>query len=179
MVPALLGLCYWPYLTRQGVIAGLLIGLLVVTLTEAVGLRWLGISAWGRWPLTVHAAVWGLLANVVVAVLLSAFTYDDKARKAECHRWLAAQTLLAPRRRRWVWPIALLTALWLLFAAGPGAVIGNSLFGDPNVPDSWRFGIPSIWAWQLGGWALGVVLLALLAYGLRLSTADLPIRSEK
>ena len=27
--------------------------------------------------------------------------------------------------------------------------------------------------------ALGVVLLALLAYGLRLSTADPPIRSEK
>ena len=179
MVPALLGLCYWPYLTRQGVIAGLLIGLLVVTLTEALGLRWLGISAWGRWPLTVHAAVWGLLANFTVAVLLSAFTRDDAARKAECHRWLAAQTLLAPRRRRWVWPIALLTVLWLLFAAGPGAVIGNSLFGDPNVSDSWRFGMPSIWAWQLGGWALGVVLLALLAYGLRLSTADPPIRSEK
>ncbi|MDG4585653.1 MAG: sodium:solute symporter family protein [Candidatus Competibacter sp.] len=171
MVPALVAVCYWPFLTRQGVTAGLLVGLVTVTLTEAAGLRWFGIAAWGRWPLTVHAAAWGLLANFGVAILLSAFTRDDAERKAECHRWLAEHAALPPRKRRWVPLIAGLTVLWLSFAAGPGAVIGNSLFGDPNRPATWLFGIPSIWAWQMLGWAAGVGILALLAYFLELSTA--------
>ena len=171
MVPALVAVCYWPFLTRQGVIAGLLVGLVTVTLTEAAGLRWFGITAWGRWPLTVHAAAWGLLANFGIAILVSAFTHDDAERKAECHRWLAEHAGLPPRKRRWVLPIAVLTVLWLLFAAGPGAVFGNNLFGDPNRPAEWLFGIPSIWAWQMLGWAVGVGVLALLAYFLELSTA--------
>ena len=142
MVPALVAVCYWPFLTRQGVTAGLLVGLVTVTLTEAAGLRWFGIAAWGRWPLTIHAAAWGLLANFGIAILVSAFTHDDAERKAECHRWLAEHAALPPRKRRWVLPIAVLTVLWLLFAAGPGAVFGNNLFGDPNRPAEWLFGIP-------------------------------------
>jgi Na+/proline symporter len=171
MVPALTAVCYWPFLTRQGVTAGLLLGLVAVTLTEAAGLRWFGITGWGRWPLTIHAAAWGLLANFGLAILVSALTRDDAERKAECHRWLAERTALPPHKRRWVWPIAILTGLWLLIAAGPGAVIGNTVFGDPNAPATWLFGIPSIWAWQIGGWAVGVGLLALLAYFLELSVA--------
>ena len=170
MAPALVGVCYWPFLTRRGVIAGLLAGLVVVTLTEAVGLHGFGIDAWGRWPLTIHAAAWGLLANFGVAILLSAFARDDVERKAECHRWLTERTALPPHKRRWVWPITALVLLWLLFAAGPGAVIGNTLFGNPNDPATWSFGFPSIWVWQLCGWAVGVGLLALLAYFLELGT---------
>ncbi|HHW76490.1 MAG TPA: sodium:solute symporter family protein [Xanthomonadaceae bacterium] len=171
MAPALVAVCYWPFLTRQGVIAGLLVGLAAVTLTEAVGLHWFGIDAWGRWPLTVHAAAWGLLANFGVATLLSAFTRDDADRKAEWHRWLAERTVLPPLKRRWIVPMLMLTLSWLLFAAGPGAVLGNTLFGDPNDPATWRFGIPSIWVWQVLGWAVGVGLLALLAYFLEFGTA--------
>ncbi|HOW76172.1 MAG TPA: sodium:solute symporter family protein [Candidatus Competibacteraceae bacterium] len=171
MVPALTAVCYWPFLTRQGVTAGLLLGLVAVTLTEAAGLRWFGITVWGRWPLTIHAAAWGLLANFGVAMLISALTRDDAERKLECHRWLAERTALPPHKRRWVWPIAILTGLWLLIVAGPGAIIGNTLFGDPNAPATWLFGIPSIWAWQMGGWAVGVGLLALLAYFLELGVA--------
>ena len=181
MAPALVAVCYWPFLTRQGVTAGLLVGLAAVTLTEAAGLRGFGIDAWGRWPLTIHAAAWGLLANFGVAILLSAFTRDDAERKVECHRWLAERAALPPSKRRWVLPIAALTLLWLLIAAGPGAVLGNTLFGNPNEPATWWFGIPSIWAWQLGGWAVGVGLLAVLAYTLGLGTAgpESPATSEK
>ena len=181
MAPALVGVCYWPFLTRQGVIAGLLVGLVVVTLTEAVGLSKLGIDAWGRWPLTIHAAAWGLLANFGVAISLSAFTRDDPEHKTECHRWLDEQTRLPSRKRRWVRPITVLMLLWMGFAAGPGAVLGNTLFGDPADPTTWLFGFPSIWVWQLGGWAIGVGLLAALAYFLELSVptpADRPPTSE-
>lgn len=168
MVPALTGACYWPFLTRQGVTTGLLTGLAVVTATDGVGLRELGMDIWGRWPLTIHAAAWGLLANFGVALLVSAFTRDDAERKAEWHRWLAARTTRSPSKRRWSPLVAALTVLWLLVAAGPGAVIGNALFGDPNEPATWLFGIPPIWVWQLGGWAIGVGLLFLLAYVLEL-----------
>jgi len=173
MVPALVGACYWPFLTRQGVIAGLLVGLVAVTATDGIGigLHGVGINVWGRWPLTVHAAAWGLLANFGIVFLVSVFTHDDVDRKAEWHCWLAEQTTLSRCKRRWVLPIAMLALLWLLIAAGPGAVVGNTLFGDPDKPASWLFGVPPIWVWQLCGWAVGVWLLFLLAYVLEMSVA--------
>ncbi|HOB62280.1 MAG TPA: sodium:solute symporter [Candidatus Competibacteraceae bacterium] len=174
MTPALVAVCYWSFPTRQGIIAGLLVGLAAVTLTEAAGLRWFGITAWGRWPLTIHAAVWGLAANWAVTLLTSAFTRDDAAHKADWHRWLAERTALPAHKRRWVLPIATLTGLWMLFAIGPGAVIGNTWFGTPDAPTSWLFGIPPIWTWQLLGWAVGAGLLALLTYYLELGCAPRP-----
>ncbi len=171
MVPALTAMCYWPFLTRQGVIAGLLSGLAAVTITDGAVLQGFGMELWGHRPLTIHAAAWGLLANFNVALAVSAFTCDDVARKSEWHRRLAEQTALPPHKRRWVLPVAALTLLWLLVAAGPGAVVGNTLFGDPNEPATWLFGVPSVWVWQLGGWAVGVGLLFLLAYVLELGVA--------
>ena len=41
----------------------------------------------------------------------------------------------------------------------PRPVIGNTAFGDPNELSTWWFGIPSIWAWQVLGWASGVGLI--------------------
>ena len=58
-----------------------------------------------------------------------------------------------------------------MFAIGPGAVIGNSIFGAPSDPSSWMFGIPSIWAWQILWWAIGVFMMWFLAYKMELSTA--------
>ncbi|CDH45933.1 hypothetical protein [Candidatus Contendibacter odensensis] len=121
--------------------------------------------------MTILAAVWGLLVNFGMAVLVSAVTRDDVERKMECHRWLTEQTRLSPHQRCWVWPIAALTVLWLLVAVGPGAVIGTTLFGDPEQPATWLFGVPSIWVWQLCGWAVGVGVLFLLAYFLEMGVA--------
>jgi solute:Na+ symporter, SSS family len=56
MWPALIAVCYWPFLTRQGVVTGLIAGLITVTVTDATGPAWLGIPTWGRWPLTIHTA---------------------------------------------------------------------------------------------------------------------------
>ena len=64
----------------------------------------------------------------------------------------------------------LLTLAWFFFGIGPGAVIGNTVFGDPNDPTTWLFGIPSIWTWQLLFWALGVFMMWFLAYKLEMST---------
>jgi len=171
MWPALLAICYWPFLTRQGVTAGLLTGLVVVMLTESVGQRWLGIGAWGRWPLTIHAAGWGIVANLGVAVVVSLFSHDDDLRKREFHELLRQRAALPAVRRRWIGPAWGFTILWLLFAVGPGAVLGNRLFGDPDDPASWWFGIPSLWVWQVLAWLTGVGLLWFLAYYLGMGTA--------
>ena len=57
--------------------------------------------------------------------------------------------------------------LWAFLALGPGATIGNYLFGEP--PAQWALDIPSIWGWQLIWWVAGVLLVWFLSYGLRLS----------
>ena len=49
-------------------------------------------------------------------------------------------------------------------------MIGNTLFGDPNDPSGWLFGMPSIWTWQIVMWAAGAVLMWFLAYRVGLST---------
>jgi hypothetical protein len=66
----------------------------------------------------------------------------------------------------------IITLAWFFFGIGPGAVIGNDIFGDPNAgtPDAWTFGIPSIWAWQILFWLLGVGMMWFLAYKLEMST---------
>jgi hypothetical protein len=49
-------------------------------------------------------------------------------------------------------------------------VIGNDIFGAPDAGvDGWTFGIPSIWAWQLLFWGLGVFMMWFLAYWMELS----------
>ncbi len=170
MWPALIAVCYWRFLTRRGVEAGLVVGLVVVTLTESIGPQWFGITAWGRWPLTVHSAGWGIVFNLAVAVLVSLLTRDEGTPKAEVHALIREHAGLAPGKRRLV-PLAWgLTLLWFLFVMGPGAVLGNTVFGDPSDPASWWFGMPSIWVWQILGWALGVALMWFLAYYMELAT---------
>ena len=51
------------------------------------------------------------------------------------------------------------------------AVIGNDIFGAPNAGvDGWTFGMPSIWAWQILFWLLGVGMMWFLAYKMEMST---------
>lgn len=178
MWPALVGICYWSFLTRQGVAAGLIAGLVVVTLTEGIGRQWFGITAWGRWPLTIHAAGWGIAANFAVAIFVSSLTQGDRDHKLAFHRVVRAGAALPPSKRALV-PLAWALALaWFVFAVGPGAIIGNTLFGDPNDPSTWLLGIPSLWLWQLLGWALGVALMWFLAYRMGLATtADIGSRA--
>jgi solute:Na+ symporter, SSS family len=170
MVPALIGVCYWPFLTRQGVALGLVGGLITVTLTDSVGLLWPDLLPWGRWPLTIHSAGWGVLVNVGVAILVSLVTQDDWDRKKMIHAVLREHAALRPDRRRLV-PVAWgLTILWFVLAIGPGVVVGNTTFGTPNDPETWWLGMPSIWIWQILMWALGVGLMWFLAYRMGLST---------
>jgi Na+/proline symporter len=170
MWPALIAVCYWPWLTRAGVVLGLIAGLIGVTLTESIGQTWFGITAWGRWPLTIHSAGWGIFCNLGVALIVSAITRDDMDRKMEFHNFLAQHAALPPDKKKLV-PVAwILTLGWFFFAIGPGVVIGNWVFGSPTDTASWMFGMPSIWAWQLVWWVIGVFMMWFLAYVMQMST---------
>jgi len=171
MWPALIAICFWPWLTRTGVTLGLIAGLIAVTCTESIGAA-LGISAWGRWPLTIHSAGWGIFFNLGIAIIVSFFTQnsEDLSHKMKFHNFLKEYAGLSTEKRNLI-PIAwIITLLWFFFGIGPGAVIGNWVFGDPTNPDTWIFGIPSIWAWQILFWVIGVYMMWMIAYKMEFST---------
>jgi Na+/proline symporter len=171
MWPALLAVCYFPWLTRAGITIGLAVGLVAVVCTETVGQN-LGITAWGRWPLTIHSAGWGIIFNLGIAVLISAVTQSkaEYEHKMKYHSFLAEHASL-PESKRGMIPLAwIITLVWFFFGIGPGAVIGNQIFGNPNDAATWIFGMPSIWAWQILWWALGVFMMWFLAYKMQMST---------
>ena len=172
MWPALIAVCWWPWLTREGVTLGLIAGLIGVTLTESIGADWFGIDAWGRWPLTIHSAGWGILFNFGVAILVSLVTQRraDFDHRMTFHSFLREHASLPASKRNLIPRAWAITLIWFVFAIGPGAVIGNYIFGTPTDPSSWLFAIPSIWAWQLLWWALGVFMMWYLAYKMELST---------
>jgi Na+/proline symporter len=169
MYVPLIATLYWPWLTRQGVVAGLICGMFAVFLTFRFDL---GLP-WGYNPLTIFAAGWGILFNLPVAILVSLFTQPDKQeqdRKMEYHNFLREHASLKPEKRhliKWGW---IITCVWYFFAIGPGCVIGNTLFGDPAKPATWANGMPSIWIWQIIWWLLGIAMMWFLAYKLEMST---------
>ncbi len=169
MWPSLIAVCWWPWLTRAGVVLGLIAGLIAVTLTESIGAQFM---PWGRWPLTIHSAGWGIIFNLGIAILVSAATQnrEDLAHKMTFHNFLREHASL-PASKKGLVPVAwIITLVWFFFGIGPGAVIGNTIFGNPNNPATWIFGMPSIWAWQLLWWALGVFMMWFLAYKMEMST---------
>ena len=169
----LASICYFPWFTRQGVTYGMAAGIVAVMLTESVGQKMFGGSLpWGRWPWTMHSAFWGMFFNLGIATVVSSMTQNasDRAHRQKYHDFLAQHAGL-PASKQGLKPVAIaITVAWLFFGIGPGAVIGNDIFGAPNDYASWTFGIPSIWAWQILFWALGCGMMWFLAYKMEMST---------
>ncbi len=177
MWPSLMSVCYFPWFTRQGITVGLALGILAVIFTENFGAQiagWFDVTLpWGRWPLTMHSAFWGILFNLGGAVIISAMTQNDAELKhrMKFHDFLREHAALSPEKRKLVPTAWVLTLIWFFFGIGPGAVIGNTIFGDPNGGvEAWMFGMPSIWAWQILWWAIGVFMMWFLAYKMEMST---------
>ena len=172
--PSLLAATRFPWITRSAALLGLVAGVIAVILTEPIGQRLTaGALPWGRWPWTIHSGIWGMFFNIVVCLAVSATASKDTEwqRRNQFHQFLT-QFASINQPRRWLKPVAGITVLvWMFFAIGPGAVIGNILFGEPNAGyEAWNFGIPSIWAWQIIWWAIGVGMVWYLAYRLEQST---------
>jgi Na+/proline symporter len=177
LLPALAAICWLPWITRRAAVSGLIAGLVAVLFTDKLGLtlaQFVGVDLpWGRWPWTIHSAGWGIVCNVAVCLIVSLLTQSVAGgeRRMKFHAFLSEAGAQSPGKAFWR-PVAwALTLAWFFFAVGPGLVIGTDLFGAPNAGSAaWIFGIPSIWAWQILWWALGVLLIWLLAYKLEMST---------
>lgn len=185
LLPAMLGLCWVPWFTRAGVVTGLIGGTIIVVFTEPPGL--IGFEGlfldlpWGRWPLTIHSAGWGLALNLLACVMVSLATQDtvEGAGRARLHGALRNTAPVdygasGARTAKWA-----LTLLWTFFAIGPGAILGNDFFSKPMFSDSEAtLGVPSLWVWQIMFWLAGVMLTWWLAYPVGLSVISGDVRGS-
>lgn len=175
MWPSLLAVCYIPWFTRMGIISGFVTGFITVLLTEPMGqifLTGFDVSVpWQPWPLSIHSAVWGLIINLFTVVMVSAISQTRARfdRHMIYHHYLRQHAGVASGRKSLI-PLAWIVVLvWFFFGTGPGAVVGNWIFGDPQKSENWMFGIPSLWAWQIAWFVFGVFMVWLLAKRIGLS----------
>ena len=178
MYPALIGLCYYKGFTTKGVVYGLIVGLIAVTLTDKTS-AWFGVP-WGAYPLTIHSAGWGIFFNLLTTFSVSKFFVEsnaEKEMKEKKHQLLQAVTGLNTERKKKVKLAWALTLFWFLVGFGPFATIGNDLFSNPNSPSLWApFGLPSLWVWQLVFLGYGIFVMWFLAFHMGMSE---PIDPEK
>ncbi len=177
----LLGVTWLRWMTRPAAATGVAFGLAGVALTEPLGyeiLSFFGLELpWGRWPWTIHSAVWGMAANLAVALIISAITNREAfGEEALDVRRFLQNALRVSRRAQALRSVAWAAVLiWLFFAVGPGLEFGNVAFGVPGVGRGWVLGMPSLWAWSALFWVLGVGLLWFLAYKLEMAS---PVTAE-
>ena len=178
MYPALIGICYYKGFTTKGVVYGLIVGLIAVTLTDKTS-AWFGVP-WGAYPLTIHSAGWGIFFNLLTTFSVSKFFVEsnaEKEMKEKKHQLLQAVTGLNTERKKKVKLAWALTLFWFLVGFGPFATIGNDLFSNPNSPSLWApFGLPSLWVWQLVFLGYGIFVMWFLAFYMGMSE---PIDPEK
>ena len=181
MYPALIGICYYRGFTTKGVVFGLVVGLITVTLTDKTS-AWFGVP-WGAYPLTIHSAGWGIFFNLLTTFIVSRFSGESDAAKvvkAKKHKLLQSITGMTPKRKKKIKLAWGLTLVWFLVGFGPFATIGNDFFSDPNSPALWApFGLPSLWVWQLMFLGYGIFVMWFLAFHMGFSEPIDPKKVEK
>ena len=174
MFVPLIAMCYISWLTAQGVSLGIVVGIIAVFFTESVGQIIFGdLIVWNKWPLTIHSSVWGLAFNIAAATAISFITQNTKEtnHKFKFHDFINDHKTYALSRRSLKPSAWIITAAWIFFALGPGLIMGNELFGKPVNVESWSFGMPSIWVWNIVFWILGILLVWFLAIKMEMSTS--------
>ena len=178
----MLGLTWLRWFTAPAVITGVGFGVAGVLLTEPMGHALLGFVGldlpWGRWPWTIHSAAWGMAANLAATILVSAVTQRRARTEAADEVLRVIASLLPPRPaaralRATAWSVVL---AWLFLAVGPGLVFGQGAFTLAD--GEWVVGMPSLWAWSLLFWALGVGVIWFLAYKMEMASplaVDVPV----
>ena len=180
MYPALFGNLYCKWISKTGVTMGLIAGLLAVTLTDKMSSIF--PLPWGAYPLTIHSAGWGIFFNIIFTGFGSYFFPDSDKKKLDKEKRHAFLSEVAgvPESKKKLVPLAYcLVIFWFLFGFGPFAMIGNTLFSDPNIPATWApFNLPSIWIWQLVFLFFGIFVMWFLAFYMGFSQPISPNKLE-
>ena len=174
LFPVLLGMIWFPWITKTGATLGLITGMFFVILAETFGHKLTGNALpWGRWPLTIYSGLWGLFFNVIVCFLSSAFSTNDidKEHRQSFHDFMNEHMGIHPSRKKIKSLAYVLFLIWAFFSIGPGLIFGNLIFGSADQTyDKWIMGIPSLWAYQIIWWTAGILLIWFMANKLDLST---------
>ena len=174
MFVPLIAICYFPWLTKQGVGLGIVVGIIAVLSTDIVGQTLFGdFITWNKWPLTIHSSVWGVLFNLIASISISFITQDAKEtnHRQKFHDFIddyKSHSIMRKSLKPSAW---IVTVTWIFFALGPGSIVGNNIFGKPGDIESWSFGTPSIWVWEIISWILGIILIWFLAVKMEMSTS--------
>ena len=173
MLVPLIAVCYLPWFTKQGVAFGIVVGIIAVIFTESAGQNLFSeLIIWNKWPLSIHSSFWGIFFNLISASIISYITQDTKEtnNKNKFHEFINEHKSYSITRRSLKPSAWIVTISWLFFALGPGLILGNELFGKPSNVESWSFGMPSIWVWNIIFWVLGLILVWFLAIKMEMST---------
>ncbi len=172
LLPALVGLCYFPSLGGNAVRNGALAGLVGVLATSMIPQGLADILAidlpFDAWPLSLHPAFWGLVANFSLLLLTGLFGLQTRnaAQYQQAHTHQLSyhvlpdgKPLMAPYARVW-WLVALLVAC--LFALTIALPLSGSVLRDifPSF-------MPPLWIWQILSWFVGLALVYIAAYKLQ------------
>ena len=170
LLPAMVGFAFMRWISRGAVLAGIALGSLLVVFTEPLGLiifEGLFVDLpWGRWPLTIHSAGWGLAINLLIVFLSSVATLSgpEMYQRSRFHKAMKVHPPATAARSGLLWGLAI---LWGFLAYGPGAILGNFFFSDPIFTDLKSImGVPSLWVWQMLFWLFGVVLVWWVSYSI-------------
>ena len=173
----LLGVTWLSWITRPAAAAGVGFGLAGVLLTEPLGYQFLSFFGlelpWGRWPWTIHSALWGMAANVAAVLIISAITNRNalgtEAREIrQLFSGLLSTSGKAQKLRSTAWSV---TLAWFFLAVGPGLIFGNSAFvATGESGPIWLLGMPSLWAWSLAAWVSGLGLIWFLSYKMEMAS---------
>lgn len=171
LVVPLLAICYFPWLTKSGIKYGLIFGLITTLTTDNIGqIIFSEYVPWGTWPLTIYSGFWGIAINSLLAILISLFTQSslEQKNRIKFHNVFNISKNKENLNKNYLFSSILFFIIWLFFSIGPALIIGNDIFGTPDEKNSWIFDIPSIWAWQIIFWLLGIASLWNLANSLKL-----------
>jgi len=170
---AIISICYFPVISKIGIIIGISVGMTAVFLTEEIGLIFFGeYLMWGKWPMYISSGIWGLIFNILFSIVFSIFFQNEEEKqfrenfqsKINEYEGISKNN----NYKRFLISVSLII-LWILFSLGPLNIFGNNSFGDPRIVDSWFLGLPSIWIWQLISWVLGIIIIWTIAYKLKFS----------
>lgn len=156
--------------TGKGITAGVFAGLLAVILTygsfPVVGDIFPAVNDFlgqYQYPLSIHCCGWGILANLVVTVLVSAMTQQTKEEKRmrnEIHDYFAEVDQPTPSAQKWRNFVKLYAPFWWIMA----------FIGAPMFANGFWFGVPAQWVWLAVWWALGLFMMWAMAWGAQMST---------
>jgi Na+/proline symporter len=161
-IPLLGTLWGWRF-PGHATVAGIIIGTAIIFVTYYV---------W-KYPLTIHSAVWGAGAGILIAFICRLLGMQDsiqtRKRQQEVRSWLDSFKPSTGKATTWRKIMKRIVPVWFVFAIGPFNILGNNAFSF--------LGLPPLWSWLLVWWILGFVIMWGLCFKAEMATiSDQEIR---